>query len=151
MRRLVLVLVLVLIGCSDSTGPVTLSGSYALRFINGAPLPAGLPEFPDGSRIEFGALTFAAAGRPRALPRTGFVTRVLWIRRPDQSLVVDSGPLRYSIEAGILHIDLCPINAMCTTSAELVGPVEPSELVLTARSLASQGGSVYRYQVELPD
>jgi hypothetical protein len=40
---------------------------------------------------------------------------------------------------------------MCTTSAELVGPVEPSELVLTARSLASQGGSVYRYQVELPD
>ncbi len=58
--------------------------------------------------------------------------------------------LHYLVESKVLHIQLCPIGALCLVNDELIGPVDPDELVLTRR-IGGTSGSVYRFFLSRPD
>lgn len=149
MKRAVLALVVLVLGCDETTGPgVDLYPSYFLSSIDGDPLP--VPYLPAGSQLIAGGLNFGQAGRPRGEVVTGLVSYALTIRRADQSIDQVRTDLAYMVENDVLRINLCPLNSACITSTELVGPVDRDHLVLTHYN-TGQAMEVYRFVAALPD
>ena len=50
----------------------------------------------------------------------------------------------FAVTGSILHINLCPIGALCLVSTELVGPVTSEVLVLTY-STGGSASSIFRF------
>jgi len=133
------------LGCTDSVGPVAVYPGYSLSQLDGQYLP--IPWGGDGSVLLALSLSFVDEVRPRSEgPVAGTVSYTTLIRPPNQTaqrFVID---LDYSVENGILRINLCPPLALCITSTELVGSITApyDELVLT-HYLGGNPGSVYRF------
>jgi hypothetical protein len=137
--------VLALLGCGNPGEPGPLYPSYYLSFVDGKPLP--VPFGSDGSTLISRSLGFANSIRPReAGPSTGTVSMTEHIRRPDQSISLLRTDYAYSIEEGVIRINLCPRDVLCIVATELVGPIvdRPGELVLT-HYVGGKPGSVHRY------
>jgi hypothetical protein len=150
MRRIVLLALAGLLGCTTSTGPSPLYSSYFLSTLDGKPLPVDFGT--DGSRLDALWLGFDTGVRPRAgQPVTGRVRYTQIIRRPDQTIDHSSVQLNYTIQDQVLRIDLCPPGALCLVATELVGPVGNRDQLLLTHYLAGQPGSVYRFGAALPD
>jgi hypothetical protein len=143
-------LVLGLAGCSDPTSPSPLHPSYYLVSIDGDLLPAAPAGWPAGSEIEAATLFFRFGERPRRGSDAAPVRLVERIRKPDQTTETSTTDLQYRIVGGLLRIDLCPVGALCVVSQELVGPVDPLELVLT-EYVGGTARSVYRFGAVLPE
>lgn len=138
------------LGCEDTTAPSALHPSYFLFLVDGELLPATLP---DGRAILSGHLIFGQGSRPRGTgPETGTVEYVLEVRGPDQVVDRTSLDLDYSVDDGILRIDLCPRGSACLIATELVGPItgRTDPLILT-HHLGGVAGSVYSYHPVLTD
>lgn len=146
MRRVFMALaVAVQLGCGASTAPSPLASSYFLSTVDGKALP--VPHGGEGWTLVAGLLDFGRPDRPRGTSAvSGTVRYILDLRRPDQSLEHSDLVLNYTIQDGILRIDLCPPGALCFVATELVGPVADGsgELVLT-NYVAGAPGSIYRF------
>ncbi|HEV8600854.1 MAG TPA: hypothetical protein VGQ69_15945 [Gemmatimonadales bacterium] len=152
-RALLILAVLLSLGCSDALqpSPSPLYPSYFLSSVDGQLLP--VPYAADGTLLLAGSLGFGGLDRPRAEGQaSGTVSYSLIVRWPDQSVHHSTIELDYTIEAGVLRINLCPPLALCIASTDLVGPIlgPYQELVLTYY-LSGNPGSVYRYGPALPD
>jgi len=152
MKRILTILsVLLAAGCDGTVEPSPLFPGYFLTAVDGQALP--VPYAQDGTVLLAGFLGFGDGNRPRADgPSTGMVSYSISVRRPDQSIEHSTIDLNYSIDNGVLRINLCPPLAFCIVSTELVGPIlgRTSELVLT-NYLGGNPGPVYRYFPSLAD
>jgi len=146
MRRGFLALaVAVHLGCGSSTAPSPLYSHYTLMSLDGQPLPVAFGQ--DGTMLVSGFLDFGTLTRPRGpAPVSRTVKYGQDFQRPDQTVDHSETELDYTIQEGMLRIDLCPSGALCIASTELVGPFagHQSELVLT-HYLAGKPMSVYRF------
>lgn len=150
-RTLRLLAVLLVAACASPVAPSPVYPGYFLSAVDGDPLP--VPFAGDGSVLLAGSLSFgdlppgATSGTA-----TGLVSYSTVVRRPDQSVHHFTEELNYTINEGVLRINLCPSLALCIISTELVGPIlgRTSELVLT-HYLGGNPGSVYRFFPTLPD
>lgn len=140
------------LGCGSPIDPNALYPGYSLSMVDGQLLP--VPFGGEGTLLLAGGLAFRGENRPRIVEggSEGTVSYTTLVRRPDQTTQHSIVELDYVVSDGVLHIDLCPPQAQCLVSTELVGPVVSrlSELVLT-HYLAGNPGTVYRYSPALPE
>jgi hypothetical protein len=140
MRRLVL-LALFVLGCSRAITQPTLDLRFDLSTIDGQALPRTPIGWPADQAVQAASLHFPSIPA-LADGAQGLVTYTSRIAGQDYA-----EPLRYQVAGGILHINLCPINATCTLIlTELVGPVAANggPLLLTY-SVGGVASSVFRF------
>lgn len=137
MRRLLLTLALA-VGCDHLNEPNP-TIQFALTTIDNQALPRAPIGWPPGQAIESGGVDFGAiAGLTDGTQGiVAYTTRVAG--------QATTTPLRFAVTGSILHINLCPIGALCTAVlTELVGPVTADALVLTY-SIGGGANSVFRF------
>lgn len=144
MKRLILALI-VIAGCAQSTQPGR-QLSYFLASIDTKPLPATPIGWPADQRFEAASLSFGSIGRPQE-GSSGTAAYTVTINGQ-----TSTSHYHFRVTSGILHIDLCPIGALCVAVlTELVGPIDGDQLVLTYSVGGGPASSVFRFQAALPD
>ncbi len=133
-----------LAGCS--TGPSTggLNHTWYLATVDGKPLPTQA-DLPDGYQLESEYLVFPGDVRPRSGDQpSGLVTITEAYRAPTLPVQESSARYGYQLDGAELHINLCPMGALCIMQTELVGSIGPTTATLT-HYLGGQAKSVYQF------
>ncbi len=137
MKRLLLTLALVA-GCyqvNEPTPPI----QFSLTTIDGQVLPRAPIGWPPEHAIASAGLNFGtiAGLSDGAQGIVAYTTTVAG--------QTTTTPYSFAVTGSILHINLCPIGALCTAVlTELVGPVTADALVLTY-SIGGGANSVFRF------
>ena len=137
MKRLALMLGLV-VGCGQVNEPNP-TIEFALVAIDNQALPRTPIGWPadraiEAAGLDFGAITGLTGGTQGIV---AYTTKIA-----GQTATT---PYRFAVTGSILHINLCPIGALCTAvRSELVGPVTGDVLVLTY-SLGGGANSIFRF------
>ena len=136
MKRLALMLGLV-VGCGQVNEPNP-TIEFALTTIDNQTLPRTPIGWPADRAIEAAGLDFGAiAGLSDGTQGiVAYTTRIA-----GQTATT---PYSFAVTGSILHINLCPIGALCLVRTELVGPVTSKVLVLTY-STGGSASSVFRF------
>lgn len=149
MRR-VLVALVALAGCAESSAPSRLYSIYDLASVDGQPLP--VPWLDDGTTLTGILLEFTNERTRPAMTADGVVQYRLTVRLPDNSIEHSEIGLNYQIRGDELRIDLCPPLALCITTTELVGTSsDPSYDLVLSNYTGGAPGSVYRFVRVLPE
>ena len=120
--------------------------------MDGKPLPAQA-DLPDGYQLESEWLIFPGDLRPRTGGEASGLLKITQAVRPPTLPVQQSSSQHgYQLEGTEIHINLCPIGALCILQTELIGALGPTTATLTFY-LGGQAKSVYRFVLmpALPD
>jgi len=134
-RSVLLVGIVSLLGCTDTSGPKTISALYDLQNINGRPLPTYFTT--SGPTIVSGTLMLDKSGGA-ILTETQEVNGV-------QS--TNARTYTYSIENGTIHFELsppCPINANCVAAP--IGTISGNTISLVVAQVSIDGEIVYNFK-----
>ena len=112
--------------------------AFTLVTIDNQALPRAPIGWPADRAIEAAGLDFGAIVGLREATQgiVDYTTRIA-----GQTV---TAPYSFAVTGSILHINLCPIGALCLVLTELVGPVTSEVLVLTY-STGGSASSVFRF------
>jgi hypothetical protein len=133
-QKVVVLLAVATLGCSDSLSPRAVSGFYELQSVNGQPLPVELSAIPEES--------MSVTGGSLILTPEGYATTLEHREQVDQNgttFISFSGLFTFELDGNeITLIPICPPNALALCGT-LEGVISGSEVVLTF------GSSTYEY------
>ncbi len=133
-----------LAGCSAGPSTGGQNHIWYLATVDGKPLPAQA-DLPDGYQLESEWLIFPGDLRPRTGGEaSGLVTITQAFRAPALPVQQSSSQHGYQLDGTEIHINLCPINALCILQTELIGAIGPTAATLT-HYVGGQAKSVYRF------